>query len=257
MQTETPAAEREDLSFYNVTRKADAVFRLQLSLMSDPVKLDGFLSDGEVAELLREEARKPASSRRLRPPEDPLTYITCDCWEKPERKLLLPRLEEILGSFWVWGANYFKTLVPYWPHVDTGVGLRAANYKNVLLPLDIEGEGETHIVFFKQRYFGDNTQFFRSGQALDPEATCSGELFDYSQVLYLNGDEPFDRAIFDEYLSNCNYENLRGLTVDRILPWTVGSCYLFDSAQIHCASNFFKQGIRSKTGLSLFTCKSE
>jgi hypothetical protein len=244
-----------DIERYNAAGKAPEVFRRQLDSVSDPIYIENFLDAEEVAALLEEERSRPASQRGLRPPVSPVTEITWEAWKETEIRILGARMRELVGDFEVWGGNYFKTYAPYYPHVDTGENIKLASYKNLLFPLAQEGEGETHLVLFKQRYFGDNTLFYRSGKSLSPAITQSGALFDYSSIMYLEDGPAVSTELLEGVLSHLNPEDLTGFSVDRVLPWKVGACYIFDSAQIHCAGNFRKAGIKSKTGLSIFTCR--
>jgi hypothetical protein len=55
------------------------------------------------------------------------------------------------------------------------------------------------------------------------------------------------------YLSHLKGKWLEGLSFDRAMPWKPGNVLIFDSVQLHCASDFVKQGITSKLGISIFT----
>ncbi len=240
---------------YNVNNKRVHVFKKQLSLLGEPLCIQKFLPLSEVNKLREIERAKPSAWRQGRP-TSVYTEVTLNNWEEAEKNLLQNRLQELLGSFSVWGGNYFATSVPYLPHVDTGTDVEQVTYKNIVLPLDLDPpEKSTNLILFKQRYFGNNTGFYASGLGGEVEFTCNDSLYDYSRVLYLDENHQIPSEILKTHLSHVNPLDLKGLSVSHILPWIVGSCIIFDSAQIHCSSNFHLQGIQRKSGLSLFTVK--
>ncbi len=240
---------------FNVNKKHPDVFRKQMSLLSDPILIENFITPEEVEELKKIELSKPASSREGRPSAE-YTEVTFNNWEEAEKNLLQQRLQQVLGDFQVWGGNYFSTSVPYLPHVDTGANISEANYKNIVIPLQTYPAGKlTHLVLFKQRYFGNNTGFYGSGVGGVSEFTCNESLYDYSAILNLEPNHQIDSQILKTRLNHVNHLNLKGLSISQIIPWKVGSCIIFDSAQIHCSSDFTQQGIIRKSGYSLFTLK--
>lgn len=241
---------------FNVNNKPSEVFNLQLDLLGDPRVFRNFLSHREVEHLLQLEKERPDSLREHRPtPEQ--TTVTFDCWNNDVRLLLEDKLCSVLGEFDVWGGNWFSTALPYAPHVDTGHDIEHANYKNVIFPLStIPADTSTHLVVFEQRYFGNNTGFYGSGKPYPNSYTANGELYDYSRVMDLKPGHLESPEILNTHLGHLNPENLTGLSIQKILPWEIGSCIVFDSAQIHCSSDFRRQGMLRKTGFSLFTTRS-
>lgn len=242
-------------SYYNVNNKDPEIFAKQISLIGDPLVVENFLSPSEIQKLIQIESSKPDSFRQGRPTAAE-TEVTGHCWEQEERELLQPKLQKLLGPFEVWGGNYFSTSLPYAPHVDTGEGILQANYKNVVIPMSMfPGNKETHLILFKQRYFGNNTGFYASGESYPKEFTANGELFEYSRVLGYDPSHTIEESLLSSHLAHLNPKNLQGFSIDRILPWRIGSCIIFDSAQIHCSSDFRRQGISRKSALSLFTVR--
>lgn len=72
---------------------------------------------------------------------------------------------------------------------------------------------------------------------------------DYSKITgYVEG-KYFDPAIHAEHLNHINYDDLTGLTLDRIVPWVLGEVIVFDRTQLHCATS----GHTLKTGITIFT----
>ena len=78
-----------------------------------------------------------------------------------------------------------------------------------------------------------------------PLETIQG--FDKSLVL-----ENIEQNIKDEYLGHLSDSWLQGLTVNKMLDWTIGDILCFDSLSLHCSSNFKSKKIDRKIGLSIF-----
>ena len=245
----------QPLSYYNVNQKDPQVFAKQISLIGDPIVVENFLSATEIEALKKMERSKPASYRKGRPTAAE-TEVTFNCWEREEKELLQDKLQKVIGPFDVWGGNYFSTSLPYAPHVDTGDNISEANYKNIVIPLEMfPANKETYLILFKQRYFGNNTGFYASGESYSKEFTANGELYDYSRVMGHIPEFKIDEKLLTSHLAHLNPKNLCGLSVEHILPWKIGSCIIFDSAQIHCSSDFRRQGISRKSAFSLFTVR--
>ena len=51
------------------------------------------------------------------------------------------------------------------------------------------------------------------------------------------GDKPFDEKIHKKYLQHEKIENLKGLEVEFIYEWEMGSMLIFDRSHIHCSSS--------------------
>ena len=73
-----------------------------------------------------------------------------------------------------------------------------------------------------------------------------------SEHIDLYGKKPFDKKIYEKYLSHEKIENLAGLEVDYIYEWEIGSMLIFDRTQLHCSSSNIKG---KKIGLTTFTKK--
>ena len=66
------------------------------------------------------------------------------------------------------------------------------------------------------------------------------------------GDKPFDNKIHKKYLSHEKIDNLRGLEVELIYEWEIGSMLIFDRSHIHCSSSVIDE---KKIGIATFTKK--
>ena len=70
--------------------------------------------------------------------------------------------------------------------------------------------------------------------------------------LKLFGDKPFDKQIHEKYLQHENINNLKGLEVELIYNWEVGSILIFDRSHLHCSSSVIEG---KKIGIATFTKK--
>ena len=73
-----------------------------------------------------------------------------------------------------------------------------------------------------------------------------------SEHLTLYGDKPFDKEIHAKYLKHENIDNLKGLEVELIYEWEVGSMLIFDRTHLHCSSSVIEG---KKIGIATFTKK--
>ena len=71
---------------------------------------------------------------------------------------------------------------------------------------------------------------------------CSGFKYDFT----------FDNKIDDNDLKHENIDNLKGLEVELIYEWEVGSMLIFDRTHLHCSSSVIEG---NKIGIATFTKK--
>ena len=64
------------------------------------------------------------------------------------------------------------------------------------------------------------------------------------------GDKGFDKNIYKKYLNHENLDNLKGLEVELIYEWEVGSILIFDRSHLHCSSSVIEG---KKIGIATFT----
>ena len=64
------------------------------------------------------------------------------------------------------------------------------------------------------------------------------------------GNKEFDKNVQREYLKHESIENLRGLEVELIYEWEVGSILIFDRSHLHCSSSVIEG---KKIGIATFT----
>ena len=144
-----------------------------------------------------------------------------------------------------------ESTVSFQVHVDSGYNNPSVT-RGIIIPLVCE-VGST--VFFNNYWQGDAAKFVRSEDPYqhveDSHKQITNKdqrITDYSKIVNYT-DQPFDKEIYNRYLTHVPYENLHGLTVDRIVNWSPGDIIVFDRKQLHCASNEHDH----KIGLSVFT----
>ena len=58
---------------------------------------------------------------------------------------------------------------------------------------------------------------------------------------------------FDQHLSHLKPDDLECLTVDQIVPWSLGGVVYWNERQLHSSDNFVKNGIKSKQAIVVHT----
>jgi hypothetical protein len=58
-------------------------------------------------------------------------------------------------------------------------------------------------------------------------------------------NEPFDKEVYNKYLTHLNYDALKGLTVAHIHEWTLGSAMTWPREKFHVSANFVNKGTRA------------
>lgn len=163
---------------------------------------------------------------------------------------------------------FFKAKGAFRLHVDSANG-EDNLYKVIIFPLKISGPSST--VIFDNHWYGPSGKFskkeipqyeytlnlgtekiyipdMREYKTNDPKIRAlldeliakrkkvDGRHYDYSKIKNLN-NQPFDKNIHKKYMDHIPYENLHGLTVEKIVDWQEGSAFTFDRTQIHCGTN--------------------
>ena len=133
-------------------------------------------------------------------------------------------------------------------HVDAGFNSENLVYKQTLIPLTPVGS----TVIFKNRFYGGSTSFTLDKEELKKKNLSYGQNKRSSEHLKLYGEKPFDKKTYEKYLTHENIENLKGLEVEFIYEWEVGSMLIFDRSHLHCSSSVIEG---KKIGIATFTKK--
>jgi len=141
-----------------------------------------------------------------------------------------------------------ESYAPIGLHVDAGFEIKNQIYKQSLIPLTPVGS----TVIFKNRFYDGSTTFTQDPEELKKKKLSYGQNKRSSEHLKLYGNKPFDKEIHEKYLKHENINNLKGLEVELIYKWEVGSMLIFDRSHLHCSSSVI-QG--KKIGIATFTRK--
>jgi hypothetical protein len=168
-------------------------------------------------------------------------------WFEPVQKFV----NNLIGESLVAASNIFKVEKPHMVHNDDYYEKIYDIYKTVVIPLEISKP--TNFIVFDQYYLDGPIKCFKGFPKL-PETYYNKPLTDYSDIVNIT-NEPFNKKIYNEYLTHLPYESLHGLTVESIVRWQPGDAITFDMGKLHSATNFKAQNIDYKIGYSIFTAK--
>lgn len=212
---------------------------------SDPISLENFLTLDEVQELILEFEN---NQHKIYKNTGPITQ-NIDLTVYPFSKIR-DRLQTVLGSVEITAAFFFYTDRPHIIHNDDTYELPQV-FKGITLPLAYEGNTPCpYLCFFHQYYLEGPAKFFKDG--IDYPEYYNKHVIDYAEVNNLSGSQ-IPSIVYNKYLTHLKPQWLEGLSFDRAMPWKPGNAIIFDSVRLHCASDFKKQGITSKLGISIFT----
>ncbi len=173
-------------------------------------------------------------------------------------KLFFERLTKEIGDFKMdnlkdeKGKDVYgliqESYAPIGLHVDAGFELKSRIYKQSLIPLTPVGS----TVIFKNRFYEMSTSFTQDPEELKKKNLSYGQNKRSSEHLKLYGNKPFDKKIHEQYLKHENIDNLKGLEVEMIYEWEIGSMLIFDRSHLHCSSSIIEG---KKIGIATFTKK--
>ena len=173
-------------------------------------------------------------------------------------KIFRERLEKEIGSFKMdnlkdeEGRDILgliqESYAPIGLHVDGGFELKNQIYKQTLIPLSSVGS----TVIFKNRYYEGSTNFTQDPKELGKKDLNYGQNKRSDVHLKMYGNKPFDEKIHQKYLQHEDINNLKGLEVELIYKWEVGSMLIFDRTHLHCSSSVIEG---KKIGIATFTKK--
>ena len=164
------------------------------------------------------------------------------------------------GNF-VWSHN------PYNVHIDTGsrhyrdLDPNTVPYKQFVIPLWVSPMGGmSATALFKARAISYGTNFVR-GYSKEFRTDVWRSVKDYSVVPLFNVDgspiadleKPFDKEVYEDWLTNVPYESLTGLEADGFYHWDRRSIIMFDRCSVHSGTDYIKYGTKSKAGLVIMT----
>ncbi len=177
---------------------------------------------------------------------------------KDLQKTFYKKVKDIIGDFKmdnlksddgndIWGL-FQESYNPIGLHIDSGFNYDDHIYKQTLIPLTPVGS----TVIFKNRFYGKSTNFTIDKKELEMKNLKYGQNLRSSEHTKMFGQKPFDEKIYNKFLSHEKLDNLKGLEVELIYKWELGSILIFDRSHLHCSSSQIEG---KKIGLTTFTKK--
>ena len=177
-------------------------------------------------------------------------------YSKELEKKFCDRLKKEIGNFKMDnlkddnGEDIFgliqESYNPIGLHVDAGFEINSQIYKQTLIPLSSIGS----TVIFKNRFYNGSTSFTQDPDELNKKNLSYGQNKRSDIHLKMYGDKPFDKTIHEKFLNHEKIDNLKGLEVELIYEWEVGSMLIFDRSHLHCSSSVIEG---KKIGIATFT----
>ena len=225
-------------------------------LESEPKVIKNIFSKKEIADFLKlyedlpitvhNKKQNVIKKRWLQGFNKNLEKIFCDRLEKEIGKFKMDNLKDDKGND-IFGLIQ-ESYAPIGLHVDGGFELNNQIYKQSLIPLSSVGS----TVIFKNRYYDESTSFTQDPEELKKKDLKYGQNKRSDVHLKMFGDKPFDKQIHEKYLQHEDINNLKGLEVELIYKWEVGSMLIFDRTHLHCSSSVIEG---KKIGIATFTKK--
>lgn len=191
------------------------------------------------------------------------------------KSLITDALNRVLDKkYKVESVIFYKAKGAFRLHVDSANG-EDNLYKVIIIPLKLDGPSST--VVFDNNWYGPSGKFskqeipqfeytldlgeqkiyipdMRKYKTQDKKVKAlledlikkrkkiDGRHYNYNKIGNIN-NKPFPVDIHNKYMNHIPYENLHGLTVDKIVEWQEGSPFIFDRTQLHCGTNTHTQKI--------------
>ena len=223
---------------------------------SSPKIIKNLYSKGEIEEFLKLYKDLPTTVHNKK--QNVIKKRWLQGYDKKLEKIFCERLGKEIGDFKmdnlqdengeeIYGLIQ-ESYAPIGLHVDAGFDLKNQVYKQSLIPLTPVGS----TVIFKNRFYEGSTNFTQDPEELKKKDLKYGQNKRSSEHLKLYGDKPFDKKIHEKYLQHENINNLKGLEVELIYEWEVGSMLIFDRTHLHCSSSIIEG---KKIGIATFTKK--
>ena len=235
-----------------MTDKIDKIKKLE----SSPKVIKNIFSKSEIDDFLKLYAELPTTVHNKK--QNVIKKRWLQGYNQNLEKIFCERLEKEIGNFKMdnlkddEGKDILgliqESYAPIGLHVDGGFELNSQIYKQSLVPLSSVGS----TVIFKNRYYEGSTSFTQDPEELKKKDLKYGQNKRSDIHLRIFGEKPFDEKIHQKYLQHENIQNLKGLEIELIYEWEVGSMLIFDRTHLHCSSSVIDG---KKIGIATFTKK--
>lgn len=234
-------------------RNKENIERIKRSI-SDPYFVKNFLSFAEVEELVHLYQSQDVEPNKVYKNTGPITLDINKFSENQTVKRIFSSITNHIGPYEVTSGFFFWTNYPHIIHNDDTFELPPNVYKAITLPLKIYGAGIPQLCFFDQFYFHGPSKFFKDESNIP--TFYNKQVYSYEDVDNIQEGMIIDQNTRLKYFTHVKDKWLEGLTFFKAIDWIPGNAIIFDSTRIHCASDFRKQGITAKLGISIFTKKN-
>ena len=235
-----------------MTEKIDKIKKLE----SAPKVIKNIFSKSEIDDFLKLYAELPTTVHNKK--QNVIKKRWLQGYNQNLEKIFRERLEKEIGNFKMdnlkddEGKDILgliqESYAPIGLHVDGGFELNSQIYKQSLIPLSSVGS----TVIFKNRYYEGSTSFTQDPEELKKKDLKYGQNKRSDIHLRIFGEKPFDEKIHQKYLQHENIQNLKGLEIELVYEWEVGSMLIFDRTHLHCSSSVIDG---KKIGIATFTKK--
>ena len=225
-------------------------------LESSPKVINNLFNKGEINDFLKLYRDLPVTVHNKK--QNVIKKRWLQGFNQNLEKIFCERLEKEIGTFKMDNLKdddgrdilglIQESYAPIGLHVDGGFELKNQIYKQTLIPLSSVGS----TVIFKNRYYEGSTNFTQDPAELGKKDLKYGQNKRSDIHLKIYGNKPFDKEIHQKYLQHENINNLKGLEVELIYKWEVGSMLIFDRTHLHCSSSIIEG---KKIGIATFTKK--
>ena len=225
-------------------------------LESPPKVVRNIFSKDEIKEFLKLYEKLPTTVHNKK--QNVIKKRWIQGYSKNLEKIFYERLKKEIGDFKMDNLQdengddilglIQESYAPIGLHVDAGFDLKNQIYKQSLIPLSNVGS----TVIFKNRFYDGSTSFTQDPNELEKKNLTYGQNKRSSEHLKLFGNNPFDKKIHEKFLKHEDINNLKGLEVELIYEWEIGSMLIFDRSHLHCSSSVIDG---KKIGIATFTKK--
>ena len=225
-------------------------------LESPPKVVRNIFSKDEIKEFLKLYEKLPTTVHNKK--QNVIKKRWIQGYNKNLEKIFYERLKKEIGDFKMDNLQdengddilglIQESYAPIGLHVDAGFDLKNQIYKQSLIPLSNVGS----TVIFKNRFYDGSTSFTQDPNELEKKNLTYGQNKRSSEHLKLFGNNPFDKKIHEKFLKHEDINNLKGLEVELIYEWEIGSMLIFDRSHLHCSSSVIDG---KKIGIATFTKK--
>lgn len=66
-------------------------------------------------------------------------------------------------------------------------------------------------------------------------------------------DQQISQDVYDRYLTHCDKDLMQYLSLKEIFPWRAGSFYACDRKHFHCSDNYYKNNLKEKRAIVIWT----